>query len=372
MRKKEIISIISIITIVLLVNIASAEFWECFNHGEIINYCNPKTPDRTCGGSQCFYCMDSYNSENECFNQGNFNVCNTIPQNCGNRTGTMQIDTTPPELTIFSPEQGSIHSSRSIQLALALNERSDVYYIDNNNNRGRWTRVCKNCFSYDNKRSFKEGLNNLTFKASDAVNNEAFFNIDFYIDSKKPRISKALPRRGFASGFFEVQFKEENPSSLILYYGGNGFNNVHDLNIQEECILEKTKYICETFTNVEAYDGSALTYWFNLTDIAGASHSSKPITLDVDTTSPIINSVENLIESNRVTLKIFVTEENLESVEYKDNSASSPRFRRLCSNLKDGVCERKITLSEGSHLVDIQVTDEAGNSVGTSIELEIV
>ena len=59
-------------------------------------------------------------------------------------------------------------------------------------------------------------------------------------------------------------------------------------------------------------------------------------------------------------------------IEYMDNSDSNPRWRILCSSLKNNVCFKKVSFKVGSHNVMIRVLDNAGNSVGTSIQFIIV
>ena len=66
-----------------------------------------------------------------------------------------------------------------------------------------------------------------------------------------------------------------------------------------------------------------------------------------------------------------ITEENLDEIGYIDNEDRKPRFRRLCSRLKNGICEKKKTFRRGYHNLDIQITDKAGNQIGYNIDFEI-
>ena len=370
-RMKSIIIIISFL-IVLSLSIVSAEFWACFSKGQKIDYCNPKVDDRTCGTSGgCIYCMSNFNTTKNCYNQGNWLKCNNLQQGC-NPQGNTSIDKEPPKLTINEPDNGDIFDSRSIPVDLKVDEKSDILMYDNIYGRGRWTRICNNCYSHIRKRSFKEGFNNITFKAVDVVGNSAEETVAFYIDSKKPKITKTEPKNGFASGEFEVWFKEENPKKLFLNYGNTatGYRKA-ELNIND-CDEERNTYYCDIKVNLANYDSKIIEYWFNLSDIGNSYAESRHIWLEVDVAEPKINSINWSIYKKTVEFNINITEKNFDEVLYYDNTEPRPRWRTLCSGLKDGICGVKKSFTTGVHILDIQVNDEAGNSIGKSIEFEIL
>ena len=370
-NKKLMLGIFGIIAIALVLNSASAEFWACFSKGDKIDFCNPKTEDRTAPNNGYTLCMSSYNETKGCYNQGSWPKCNTLPGECSYANGSSGVDSEPPILTINAPEQNGIYTSRSVLLSLKLDEKADVYYIDNFDNRGRWTRVCSDCYSYNRTRSFQEGLNDLTFKAVDVVGNTAYYNLSFFIDSKEPKIRKTMPKKDFASGLFEVEFSEENPESLILYYENLLNQENQSLDIEKDCISENGKYYCAVDADLANYDNQIINYWFELIDIAGNKDESKKIALTVDTTAPI-NSLQFNVSGRKVNFIINVTEKNFEEVSYYDNSERNPRWRKLCSRLKDGICEARKTFSIGYHVLDIRVLDKAGNFISERIEFDIV
>jgi hypothetical protein len=376
-KKVVIIMITELLVLLTVTSLASAEFWVCFNKGERIDYCNPKVPDRTCSSDMgCQYCISTYNEQGDCFNGGNWMVCMGITPDCSNVIGNHTIDSEPPILTINSPKQDGLYTSRSLLIDFSLNEESDVYYLDNLYGGERWVRVCQDCLSYSHSRSFKEGQNDITFKAIDAIGNEVLINKHFFIDSKKPRILKTMPQRGFTNGIFDIQFQEDNPKSLVLNYGNsaNGYST-KTLNITKECyLLNKNKYECNININLSKYNSQYIEYWFELTDIASSSVLSKRYSLQVDTLAPVINNNPHFYEVNGkyVYFNISITEDNFDKILYRDNDARNPRWQTLCSRLKNGICEVKKTFSEGIHNVDIQVNDKAGNSVGINAQIDII
>ena len=132
------------------------------------------------------------------------------------------------------------------------------------------------------------------------------------------------------------------------------------------------KQTCNIDVNLINYDGEEIDYWFYIKDRAGNLVMSKTRTLTVDMTFPEINNLTAQAEGNKAHFIINITEENLDDVQYIDNSASRPRFKKLCTKLKEGICEKKITLSDGEHNIDIQVADKAGNIISQNVIINIV
>lgn len=352
---------------ILSFSFINAYLYACFEKGDAIDFCHPATPDRTCTLNMgCTYCMSSYNATRNCWNQGNLNGCNQLEnQTCsygGNGSGGGGgIDAQAPNITLTNPVSDGIYNKRVIPVILTVTERSDVYYYDNLNGRSLWTKVCLDCISYSGNRNFKEGLNDLTFRATDSDGNEATKNVIFTVDSIKPKINKIEPTRGFASGDFHVEFTEANPTSLILYYGDNN----RAVNINSECQLDRNRYVCDFNVDLSSFNGQSVSYYFVLTDVASTVAISKTYTLGVDTTAPVVNNPDSFWrrDGRNVYFNISITEPNFDSVEYYDNSASRPRWMNLCSRLRDGNCVVKKSLARGEHDLSIQVTDKAGNAI---------
>jgi hypothetical protein len=353
----------------------------CLGKGEKVKFseCNPVIRDRTCAYNSCQYCVTKLDSGAYC--PTSLNKCNGAGLSCsflsggGDDGGIGDLDTAGPELALESPVEGEVYTNKRILVDLDMNENGAVYYIDNNNNRGRWTKVCSNCYSYSRPRSFREGFNDVTFRAIDPLGNEEFVEIDFFVDSKKPSISSPEPRRGkFASGKFSVKFKEENPESLVLNYGNlrTGYG-AYSLDLGEECVLDRGKQLCSANVNLEEYDGEEVEYWFEIRDIAGNSKATRNTNVNVDIRKPEILEFGYEIDRRRVEFRIEIDEENLKDVTYIDYSDSRPRLRKLCSSrLRDEVCIKKTgNLREGFHEIDVFVNDKAGNSVKRSLSLEI-
>jgi len=369
---------LSLFLIILASALASAEFWACFNKGEIIDYCNPKVPDRTCASNMgCQYCISNYNESGDCYNGGNWMVCMGITPDCSDIGGNHTIDTSPPNLTLNSPEQDGLYTSRSVLIDFTTNEEADVYYLDNINGRGRWIRVCQECLSYSHSRSFNDGLNDITFRAVDVLGNEAFTDRQFLVDSRKPQIHKAEPRNGFASGLFEIQYTEENLKNITINYGNyvTGFQQAE----LSGCTSGSRQW-CSINLNLAAYNNQEISYYFRVEDVAGNFKESQPKNLDVDTVFPVLNNNPHFWlqgegrDNKYIYFSFNITEENLDDISYIDWSERTPRWRTLCSRLdEDGICEKKKSFRRGFHSLDIQITDEAGNAISTpKVEFTVV
>ena len=331
--------------------------------------------------SYCSYKNISCIVNEDCDDHDNFtiDVCHsagTYQSYCEN----IELEPTP-ELIVNSPTQ-YLSDTKKIYLNLSVTQPVDkIVYIDNSDSRPKEKSLCtRNCNGYGNDRvkyqSFNDGFHNITFKA---IKNNSVVDEEtagFIIDSKKPRISKTEPMRGFASGIFNVEFTEDNPKELILYYGNSIRNKT--LDIESECILDRTKYKCQSGVNLSNFDGQKITYWFELKDIIGNTHTSREIKLDVDTTSPVLNNPDSFWKQGEgryykyVYFNLNVTEQNFDEISYIDSSDSRLRKTVLCSRLRNGLCEVKKSFRTGEHNLTLSISDDARNSIEKNIDFKIL
>jgi hypothetical protein len=355
---------------ILLISSVSAEyFWKCYTKGQVENLC---VGDRTCGSDLCKFCMSSYNAAEDCFYHTNLNNCGDAGD-CSDFGGGANLDVTPPELGVLSPTNDSLYTSRKVPVSLSVNEISDLYYLDTINGRGRWVRVCSNCFpgspSYSGLRTFSEGENIIMFKAVDLVDNEAYKTVKFFVDSISPRIYRTYPMRGFANTEFEVQFKEANPKRVTLHYGVDSKNlNLGDC---QDIIGGKTS--CTTEVNLDKYHGQKIEYYFEVEDIAGNVYSSRPFEVSIDTKDPIVNNPGSFytVDGRYTLFNISITEENFYKATFIDNNDLRARERTLCTRLINGFCVKRQSFMRGNYSLTIQIYDKAGHSIGIPANFEI-
>ncbi len=265
-----------------------------------------------------------------------------------------------------------ISDDRRILLDLETSEIVDeiVYTYLDSRGREREVRLCRNCDSYNRTRSFSEGWNNLTFKAimDDEVADEE--KASFFIDSTDPRISKTEPRRGFSDGNFYVEFSEDNPEKLTLYYGNSIRSEELDL---DNCNENRGKRECNLWVNLSDFDNHEIEYWFELEDVAGNTDESKPTTVKVDTTVPIINNPDSFWElgtgrySSYIYFDISITEINFDEAVLSYDYRGRTIEKRLCSRLRDGSCVTKFRTRDGYSNLKLFVRDDAGNELEKDI-----
>ncbi|MBW2975987.1 hypothetical protein KY347_00920 [Candidatus Woesearchaeota archaeon] len=366
MTKKITLLGITALFVILCASFASAYFWGCFTKGEFIDFCYQR--DRTCGATLCKFCMNNYDEINGCYTSTDFDYCNALvpdQQGCNTDGSGTVIDSAPPELDILSPLDGSMHTSRSIQLIYTLNENAHVYIYSGD----RWSRICNDCFGEISQiRSFDEGDNELHLKAIDLAGLEGYADAHFIVDSQKPKISKTEPKKGYADGNFYAEFTEENPDTLKLIYG-NSFREA-DVDLGACADLGKGKKGCSIFVDLTEFDGKDIQYWFNLTDIAGNFDASRPVELGVDTTPPEIVYLYYDIDGKFVNFDIRIDELNFDEITYTDSFDERHRWGSLCRRrLDDGACEKKVSFRDGPHILTINITDEAGNYVSRTLPL---
>ncbi len=301
--------------------------------------------------SQC----RAINSSNE--------ICNNLDDDCDGETdeGNICINENP-DLIIYSPNI-TIYNNTKVQFNITLGNNSinELSYIDWSENKPKFNVLCKNCNEYGLSKkkikTFKDGEHNLTIKTvRDSQKMER--NVSFFVDSKKPQISKIEPKQNYfsnGSGFL-VKYTEDNVENISLNF------NVDNVSFTKECNSGKNK---ECLFNVDLgnFDGEELEYWFGILDIAGNIAESKKLKIKVDTTAPVINQFNYTMVGKNVLFMFNITEKNFEKISYIDWNDKNPKEKTLCSKLKNGMCIIRKTLNSGELNLTISVLDEAGNFV---------
>ena len=264
------------------------------------------------------------------------------------------------KLNVLSPS-AEVFSQRRIPIHLTSNQEIDsIKYIDKAEKKTRERDLCRrNCKSFNRIIGFREGFHNVTFIAIKNQKIVAEASTSFFIDSRIPEIKQTSPRVGFTAGNFSVSFIEQNPSSLVLWYGNSLKSKKIDLT--KACSNRKDMYDCSTFVNLSNFDNQKISYRFILTDVAGNKAISRLNDVLVNSMPPIINSVNFTINRNLLNFAISVSEKHFNKITYIDRFDSKVRERLLCSQLEKGVCRVRKSFNEGTHNLRIIASDEAGN-----------
>jgi len=291
-------------------------------------------------------------------------------------------------MSVNSPLDG-LSDSRRVRFNVTTTEEVEkIEYINYaDGRRARWRRLCRDCeeygFSRKKTKSLREGNNTLGFRAIDEFGFVVEENVSVFVDSKKPRISRVLPRRNkFTNGSgFYVKFREENPVRLSVFYN-------ESLNLSLENCSEDGRYMeCWFDFNLSSHDparqgsngaSGEIEYRFEMEDIVGNVVSSKLTRVNVDTTAPVLENNDSFWEqgldrkARYVYFDLNISEENLDEVNYVYNDTRGwLREKRLCSRLRGGVCEKRKSFRRGEVLLGVRIVDEAGNFVFEEIGLEV-
>ncbi|MEN9626541.1 MAG: hypothetical protein RL557_869 [archaeon] len=356
---------IAVCSFVLLISLSyvSAYSWLCLERGD--GYTKPNGDVDICDKSSCTYCVDSDGYSTS------FGHCGGSPSCDGEGGGS--VDSEPPVLTVNSPTNNNVYDSKKVLFDVSSNELIALYYMKNDG-KENWKRLSSSTSSYSKTVSLDEGENDITIKGVDENDNEAEIVKTFFVDSKDPKIKKTSPKSGFANGLFEVQFEEDNPTSLVLFYGTDSVTRQVVFNL-DTCTTDRRKTTCTQQVNLAEFDGEEIEYWVELEDIAGNTDESKPIGLDVDMTAPVITNPTNfwtMPDEDHIQFNLAITELNFDEAVYIDNSDSKPKEKRICSSLKNGLCTKTVSFKDGHHDLDIIVRDDAGNFVMQNIEFDVL
>lgn len=266
-------------------------------------------------------------------------------------------------LIVNEPINGKVYDSdRSVVFDLESDEDADFYVAKDIYKPEGWTRLCRDKKECEKKVRLAEGDNRVLVKAINSKGQSKLVGpISFFIDTRKPRITRTMPRRGSVTngGDFSVKYREENLKQITLYYG-RGLTRQSFTKTNCESGKDKT---CEFSVDLSAFNGKEIDYWFEIEDVAGSKTTSRTTNVIADTSDPKINHKEFKVKKRRVSFVFDIEEANFKEVRYMDKEDRRPRWRRLCSNLRVGRCNPSKSLRSGTHILDIEAIDKAGNNV---------
>lgn len=283
----------------------------------------------------------------------NPNICNALGLDCA--CGQSSQDFDAPQITINFPYDNYASPERYITFDLSMDEVSDLYYLDSQEENKGYRKICSVCNKYHRAVSFDEGYHNLTFKARDRNGNSGYKSVAFYIDSREPKIRDITPDDGgYANGLFTIDYDEENLQRIILHYKQSG--SYVDVT-KTDCPAGKAQ---ECIFNIAGLEQGPLEFYFTLGDLA-TTVDSKVYEVTVDTVSPVITLTEpqNMPYPERKIQFGIALSENVRTLEYLDYNDQRPKYQRLCSNC--GEYQKTRPFNDGEHNLSIRATDFAGN-----------
>jgi hypothetical protein len=264
-------------------------------------------------------------------------------------------------LTLTSPESKAYDTRRIWVNASTTLSADKIEYSLNGSSFGT---LCNNCDAYNGRTSFSDGGHKLDVRATLGSETDSE-TVEFFVDSKEPRIIQILPEDGDTvhGTMFYIKYTEENLVDVSLYLK-NSTQTSYQPKLTNSSCQSGTNKICTFYPNLNDSDGKMVNFYFEIND---PSHkvTSDVRTIKIDSKNPTVTI--DLPDSGvtypdrRVNLDIGVTE-TVEKLEY---SLDGVRFSRLCNDCKG--YEGKKSFSDGTKTMIVKATDYAGNPGQSSV-----
>jgi hypothetical protein len=260
------------------------------------------------------------------------------------------------ELTLTSPESKA-YGTRRIWINASTTVSADK--IEYSLNGSSYGTLCTDCDTYNKKMSFSDGGYKLEVRATLGSETDSE-TVEFFVDSKEPRIIQILPEDGDTvhGTMFYIKYTEENLVDVPLYWKESTQpDSMYQKQTNSSC-QPGTNKVCTFYPSLNAHDGEMINFYFEIND---PSHkvTSDVRTIKIDSKNPTVTI--DLPDSGatyperRVNLDIGVTE-TVEKLEY---SLDGVRFSRLCKDCSG--YEGKKSFSDGTNTMIVKATDYAGN-----------
>jgi hypothetical protein len=297
-------------------------------------------------------------------------IANRIVESGKNK---VKVDSSAPIIRSLSMEK----EGKNIYFVLNVTEPflESVEYVDLNDSKSKPKDLCRSVINgvCKGKVSLKDGYHTMNFVVRDEAGNVVGRSMSVFIDNTLPKIVSNEPKKGYASGEFEITFKEDYAESLRITYGNLNKGYVNGSFDLGSCTETAKGKVCTKKFDLSRYNGEQIDYYVVLKDKGGNIVESKKIlNLKVDTVNPIIKSMNYTVITSRTQFYFNITEANFKEITYIDSTDSRPKEIRLCSKLKDGVCEVQRGFREGDHNLTIYVKDQAGNVVQRNINFRSI
>lgn len=296
---------------------------------------------------------DGYNDDVDCndnnkdIHPGVKDLCDQIDNDCDK-----DIDEDCFTITINNPAEKE-YNVKCFDLDIEVEEElNQIEYIINN---ARPSLLCRNCDGYTGRKCFKEGSNNLTIKATNDGNiysNE----INFFIDTRKPRILKTEPRgKSCVNNEFKVYYDESNVRNITLYYGDDSYTRYDCQSGKTDCLFD---------VNLDQYEGQSINYNFELRDsvnsfVSRAYEVKVDNLIDFDLVSPVNGNY------GRGVLFEIGSNEKIKC-SYSDNGKRPV----ILFSRKDSYSGTKY-FANGEHNIVINCADECGNSLIKEVKFNV-
>ena len=351
--KNKFILLISLIFI-LSFSFAQAYILFCLGDGEQLPPGCEDDPDQDCM-FECEHTLCQICTTDEGIPGVNPSHCNDMA--CSFLGGDGSPDVDPPVLTLTNPVNEETYGSKRVYITLDVEPSARIQIRDNIDGGGWRTVTTGKVTSYNRKRSFDEGINDVTIRAKrdNGLTDEQ--DVIFYVDSKDPQVKKVYPyNEDYLNGEFSVEYTELNLNKVEFHHKGS---DEPTWNIQEVPGCESgDRVTCDLTVDLSPYEGLEVDYKFLVYDSANFD-DSRVYTAAVDTIDPIL-TINTPFESGYSEKKILFDLSSSEYVDffYIDNNDERNRHKRIGKGLD---VNKLVSFRDGQWDITIYAEDDAGN-----------
>jgi len=270
------------------------------------------------------------------------------------------VDMTPPDLEIRSPDDGDIFDGDTVRLEWSgtpVGSDIDEYLILLNGLEEATLEAEDTSYTFE---ALDDGEYEVELRAVDVAGNEQSVDMSFTIDTTPPDIQITSPNEGDIFG----------EDSVVIRW-----NSASDpTSVQEHIILLNGQEVGEEGGDVAQVQLSNLDEGENTVEVMARDEAGNEavdiVNFIVDTVPPDIDIIEpedeKIFDVDEVSVYWEGTPQGTDIVEYEVN-LNEEGWQSADSNTGHDFDR----LSEGEHLVEVRITDEAGNEATTSITFTV-
>jgi PGF-pre-PGF domain-containing protein/uncharacterized delta-60 repeat protein len=286
--------------------------------------------------------------------EGNHNItvyANDSLGNTGSRVVYFTVDTSPPVITIDSPQDGVTNDNTSL-LNATFGEVVDTawYSVDDGINQSYVTATSNLTLILS---TLSEGDHDITVYANDSAGNTGTKVVYFTVDSTPPGITINSPQNGTVvnddTPLLNATFGEVVDTA---WYSIDDGANQSYATATSNLTLTLLSPLLEGNHNITVYANDSL---------GNVEESIVYFNIDLTPPSILINSPQNrTYNTSSITLDIEASDSNLESTWYNINGTNITYIEPLSFNL-----------ANGTHTITAYANDSAGNLNSTNVTFNI-